>query len=197
MAEYAQILRYRNISINNYRGSQCRITLPTQKQLYDWDYINFYCGIAGWECGISTRPFTTGGEWRIFVNGPEGLKPFDNLRFSDGDSLTLKLYIDDSSNKIVFRVNDDPIFTSRNTYSGGQGRIVLAGYQATENDISWRVKHNLTIVQNIFLKNANKVWVAFSDSIGTYDRESWGSTDPEYYDTDWDNGGNFTASLLL
>lgn len=197
MAEYAQILRYRNTGTNNYRGSQCRITLPTQKELYDWDYINFYCGVAGWECGISTRPVTTEGAWRVFVNGPEGLTPFDNLRFSDGDSLTLKLYIDDDLDKIVFRVNDDAIFTSKQTYSGGIGRVVLAGYQSTPNTIPWRVKHNLTTVQNIYLKNANKVWVTFSSSIGTYDRESWGSTNPVYYATNWGNGDSFTASLLL
>ena len=98
---------------------------------------------------------------------------------------------------MAFRVNDNTVFTSDSTYSGGRARVVLAGLQATANTVPWGVKHNLTSVRNIYLKNSAKTWVLFSSRIGDYDAESWGSANPPYYDPNWHGSSSFTANLLL
>ncbi|GAB6991818.1 hypothetical protein [Paenibacillus pini] len=205
--EYAQIVRFRNLSgQDNYRGSQCYITLPTKKELVGADVINFYCGLTpsgaskGFECGVSTRPSTHGTQWRIFTNGPEGDKNNYGLTFNDGDTLSLKLYLNDDTNKVEFKVNNNTIFTSAKTYANGQARIVIAGGQNNPDTTKpFIVKHSAVSVSEFMLKNSAKQWASFSNTIGNYDVESWPASKnlPKLYKVTWNGGDNFKASLQL
>lgn len=190
--EYAQVLRVSGNNSDN-RGVQGKITLPSKKALKDWDYINFYGGIGQWECGISTRPTTHKGVWKLFSNHPiEGAKSYE-VQFLDGESVTLKLYIDDQTNKVIFIVNDKVIFTSKGTYDGGTSRMVIASCQSSDHNLSWRIKHGEVKVENMHFKDSAKEWKSLSYNNASYSNESWGSNNPTYYDIEWSGKNYFIA----
>lgn len=122
--EYAKFLkihpdtgRYTNL------GFQAYVTLPSSKSLpQGGSYINAYCGMAGFECGISVKyrsdfkDSRTGTyQWHWFVNGPEQ-KDGPMCEYRDGEKVHIKLLRLKENDHVQFIVDGDEKFTSAYAY---------------------------------------------------------------------------------
>lgn len=94
--EYAKFAKiYPTTGRYTNQGFQARVTLPSSKSLpQGGSYINTYCGMAGFECGVSVKyapefkDSRTGTyQWHWFANGPEGLHDGPMCEYRDGDSV--------------------------------------------------------------------------------------------------------------
>lgn len=218
MAEYAKFVRlYAPTSSGAGRGYQARIKLPSSKTLGgDYDYINYYVGMGGYECGISTSrrpefkdPVTGAYKWRWFANNSIGDKKDEGaVEWSDGSTITIKLTLDDKTNKATFYINDEttPRYTATQVYTGTltNCRLVLGAAQAsgTATPLSaWRVWQNNVTASNLYYKNSGKTWVSVTtgspnkfyepavSSATMPDPDNW--TCPSSF-----TGGTFSASIV-
>lgn len=215
MAEYAKFVRL-YAPTTNYagRGFQAKIKLPTSKTLGgEYDYINYYVGIGGYECGVSSsrRPefydSATGKyKWHWFVNTSNNDKKVDDapMEYKDGDEITLKLHLDDTSNKAIFLVNDvkkyDGSQTTTTTLT--ENRLVFGAYQASGTTLpltAWRIQQGNVTASNIYYKNANKAWVAMSSGTPSKfykpDVSSANMPDPDNWTTTSFSGGSYSAYI--
>ncbi len=180
--EYAKVVKVL-ANVSTARGFQASLTLPNSKTLpHDDDFINFYVGVHGFECGISTakRPaFYVDGEykWHWFVNGPESAS--GSMDFSDGDSVTILLATDQSqSNKIVFKVNGVQEFISDTMGYGGtnNARLIVACLQATGVTLplaSWTVSHSTVTAAAMKYKDSSNNWLNITSSNTLYTNVYW------------------------
>jgi hypothetical protein len=163
--EYAKIVRLTKSDYN--RGIQTTLTLPSYVELTNPEnYINFYCGLGNYECGISIRAGEPGWHW--FVNGPEGPDGGIFGEFHNGDVINIKLTLDDKTNQMVFLVNGDEKARSHRTYvNQDNARVVLASCTHTYNDDTdpvpsymppWDVYHYQVVASNLQYKDANENW---------------------------------------
>lgn len=171
--EYAKFVKVL-ANDTNARGFQTTLKLPSAKTMsHDYDFINFYVGLHGFECGISTKrssDFYVSGEykWHWFVNGPE--QASGPMEFSEGDTITILLAIDESqSNKIVFKVNGVTKFTSSTSgYSGtDNARLIIGCAQSTGTALPlapWGVFHNQVEAAAMKYKNSSAAWVDITSS---------------------------------
>lgn len=214
MAEYAKFVRlYAPTTNYEGRGFQAKIKLPTTKSLGGSDdYINYYVGIGGYECGVSTArrdkfkdPVTGNYRWHWFVNTSNNDKKVDDapMEFDDGDTVTLKLYLDDNSNKAVFLVNDVKKYEGSIVYTKlNENRLVFGAYQASGTTLpltAWRVFQNNVTASNIYYKNTNKTWVPMTSGIPSRfykpDVSSANMPDPDNWTSSSLSGGILTASI--
>lgn len=123
MTEYAKFVKIvPQVNTTTNLGFQAYVTLPSTKNLPS-GYINMYCGVAGFECGVSSAAdsrfydsTTKTYKWHWFVNGPEVENGMPYTQFKDGDRIHLKLVLGDDS-RIRFYVNFNLVYTSKNTYT--------------------------------------------------------------------------------
>ncbi|MBE7901114.1 hypothetical protein G7L40_27015 (plasmid) [Paenibacillus polymyxa] len=109
--------RYTNL------GFQAYVTLPSSKSLpQGGSYINTYCGMAGFECGISVKyrsdfmDSRTGTyQWHWFANGPEGQIDGPMCEYRDGEKVHIKL-VRLENDHVQFIVDGDEKFTSKHAY---------------------------------------------------------------------------------
>ena len=183
MAEYAKFVRLYAPTTNGAgRGMQAQFKLPSTKSLVgSYDYINFYCGIGGYEIGISTsiKPlFLSGGvyKWHWFVNTSNGdTTVLDQpVQFVEGDTITVKILLDATTNKLNFFLNGSttPVYVGSQVYTGtlDNCRIVMGAGQASGTVApltAWRIFHDNVTVSNIYYRNASNTWVAMTS--GTLD----------------------------
>jgi|GEM_PF-5995576 len=168
--EYAKLVRIKTDNLTD-RGFKTKLKLPSSKTLTrPYDYINFYVGINGYECGISCAnrdEWKVNGvlKWRIFANG-EGDSTYGKL-YSDGDVITLSIELNDQ-NKVVFKVNDSPIITHFKKPVDNvinSARLVFASYQSTGYTPPlkpWDVLHDQVRAYEMKYKNSSNNWVAFT-----------------------------------
>lgn len=177
--EYAKLVRIKRNNLTD-RGFKAKIKLPSLKTLpRTWDYINFYVGINGYECGISTAnrdEFKVNGiqKWRIFANG-EGSSTNGAL-YNDGDTVTLSLELN-NLNKAIYKVNDATQRTFNNAVTSitNSARLVFASYQSTGVALPlkpWTVQHHQVRAFEMKYKNSSNNWVAFTNSSGV-EVEEW------------------------
>lgn len=164
--EYAKFVKVLATGTSN-RGFQAKLTLPSSTTMLGGsNYINFYCGVAGWECGISKPAGQT--NWHWFVNNANGetnpaSQPFN---YPNGSQVTIKLYLDDTTNKARFDVNGVNVFESQNTYSGSNdARLIFGACQTTYTTLpptlpAWQISHTQVKAENMMFKNSSKTWVA-------------------------------------
>ncbi|MFB5269625.1 hypothetical protein ACE41H_22960 [Paenibacillus enshidis] len=119
-AKFAKIVPQTNTLTN--RGFQGYVTLPSSKSMPS-GYINMYCGVAGFECGVSSAadsrfydPTTKTYKWHWFVNGPEVKNGEPYTQFKDGERIHLKLVLRDDG-FVEFFVNFKSVFVSQGTYT--------------------------------------------------------------------------------
>lgn len=171
--EYAKLVRIKTDNLTD-RGFKAKLKLPSSKTLPRiWDYINFYVGINGYECGISIadRPeFKPNGtwKWRIFANGEGSTKNGVNSAdfFNDGDIVTLSIELNEQ-NKVVFKVNDVVFRSFNNTVTDvvNSARLVIATNQDTGYTPplkQWSVFHDQVRAYEMKYKNSSNNWVAFT-----------------------------------
>lgn len=213
MGEYAKFVRlYAPTSNAAGRGMQARFTLPSTKNLGgEYDYINYYVGIGGYEIGVSTarKPeFLRGGsyKWHWFVNTSNGDKKDMNqpVQYSDGDSVTVKIFIDQETKKLKLYLNgsSSPSYTSNNEWYGTMNdcRVVLGAFQSS-GDVpplaSWKVSQSNVTVSNIYYRNASDTWVPITSGSPTVFHKPAGVSNPGPADWRASNlsGGSFTANI--
>ncbi|AET59437.1 hypothetical protein HPL003_13430 [Paenibacillus terrae HPL-003] len=159
-------------------GFQARVALPSSKSLpQGGSYINTYCGMAGFECGVSVKyapdfyDSRTGTyQWHWFANGPEG--PFDGpmKQYRDGDSVHIKLVrLDDGH--VQFIVNGTEKFTSAKTYGASSYRTddtcarYIIGTEITRWDArpsslpKWNLSFSRLQISEMMFKNAGGSWI--------------------------------------
>ena len=154
----------------NVKGLRAHLTLPAGKSMaHEGDFINFYCGLGPFECGISTKQsdFFAGG-WHWFVNAaPESNEPVDMkapVQYQDGDTIDISLMIDSrDQNRIKFMVNGVIVYRSKMSYSGQKNvRLVIACAQATpESDrplAPWGIFHSPVVATQMQYKNCLNIW---------------------------------------
>lgn len=180
MEEYAKFVRLNFLSANS-RGCRTVLSLPRNKSMaHDGDFINFYCGLGPFECGISTKrnPFFS-ERWHWFANAlPESGEPI-NMKappvFKDGDTIKIALFVDENcGGKIKFLVNGRMVHISRYSYKGqNNARLVLACAQATRSTehplAPWGIYHDWVIASQVEYKNAFHVWREISAQKTTVD----------------------------
>lgn len=172
--EYAKVVKV--LATGSNRGFQTQLTLPSATTMTDGgSYINFYCGLAGFECGISKPGGQT--KWHWFVNNANGETnpPSQPFIYSDGSNVTIKLYIDDTTSKINFAVNGAIVHTSTNTYSSASdARLIIAACStswvptAVPSPLpAWNVWHNQVVGASMKYKNATNAWINVTSSNST------------------------------
>lgn len=156
------------------RGIQFNVKLPSSKTLAGWHFINFYTGLGDFECGISACPSKFTG-WRIFFRNakPNGSGRDPVLQFKDGDTVNLKLYLDDKTGKVCFQVNfkDVDITGIDNTFTNGHNffpRVVAGAAQGKGEGVKWITKHTTAQMSGIQKKNSSKVWSALTNGTPEY-----------------------------
>ncbi|MBQ0140469.1 MAG: hypothetical protein KBT36_14390 [Kurthia sp.] len=169
--EYAKLVKIKTDNFSD-RGFKATLTLPSSKTLTGtFDYINFYCGIESYECGISCKDQNAWKEngvlkWRIFANGEnDSTYPVSQL-FADGATVTISLE-KNAQNLVEFRVNGSLVRTFKTplTTLTNSARLVFASYQAsgyTPPLKTWGVKHNQVRGYEMKYKNSSNNWVPFT-----------------------------------
>ena len=176
--EYAKFVRVAPTS-SSTKGFQVTLKLPSSKALVGQeDYINFYCGLHGLECGISTKnhpDFKVGGalKWRWFVNGTS--KATGSPEYSDGSTITLLLAIDESqNNRIVFKVNGVQKFISPESYSAiDNSRLIIAALQAVGIKrplAAWKLTHAQVTASAMKYKTSNNTWQNITNNNAAWDK---------------------------
>ncbi|WP_342437968.1 hypothetical protein NSS79_01235 [Paenibacillus sp. FSL L8-0436] len=175
--EYAKFVRlYAPTEKARGRGMQAQFKLPSTKLLGgEYDYINFYCGIGGYEIGISTARtplFLSNGvyKWHWFVNTSNDDHKVENqpVQFNDGDTVTIKILLDPTTNKLNFYLNgsSSPIYIGTQVYKFlPDCRIVLGASQSSGFKAplaAWRVFHDNVTVSNIYYRNTADTWVSMA-----------------------------------
>ena len=95
--EYAKLVKIKTNNLSD-KGFKAKIQLPSSKTLTGpYDYINFYCGLESYECGISCKDASGWKEngvlkWRAFANG-ESDPTYHGKLFNDGDIVTISLAV--------------------------------------------------------------------------------------------------------
>ncbi|WP_334074125.1 MULTISPECIES: hypothetical protein [Paenibacillus] len=171
--EYAKLVRIKTDNLND-RGFKAKIKLPNSKTLpRAYDYINFYVGINGYECGISIADrteFKPNGawKWRIFANGEGNTKKGEKSGdfFNDGDIVTLSIELNEQ-NKVVYKVNDAVFRSFDETVTNvvNSARLVIATNQDTGYTPplkQWSVFHDQVRAYEMKYKNSSNNWVAFT-----------------------------------
>jgi len=175
--EYAKIVRIAPNAATS-KGFQATLTLPSAKSFNgDSDFINFYCGINGFECGISTGKrieFYSGGvyKWHWVVAGQTVSGPMD---YKDGDQVSILLAIDETQgNKLVFRVNQVQKFITTAAYNASaDNRFMIGAAQSAMysngNLVAWNLTHNQVTVSAMKYKDTNNVWQTITSANAAYD----------------------------
>ncbi|CAG5080855.1 Putative uncharacterized protein [Thermobacillus xylanilyticus] len=207
LTEYAKIVRIKTGNLSD-KGFKAKLTLPNGKTLPRiWDYINFYVGIDGYECGLSCRDqndWKQNGvlKWRIFANG-EGSTTYGSL-YADGSTVTISIELNDQK-KVVYKVNDVVVRTFNNTVTNvaNSARLVFASYQSTGVTPPlqpWSVFHNQVRAFEMKYKNSSNSWVPFTNG-NNVEVEEWPtnlpSPDGKKYvvDKTWIGNADIYASL--
>lgn len=211
--EYAQICRFK-APFSDVTGIQFKVKIPNSSHLRPGtiDYINFYCGLGPFECGISTKlTKTSAGIWTQFWNVPGTIEDSGNTvydKFTGGKDVTLKLYIVDRAvpnvhpqadvGKVAFQVNGKvmDVFNAPYAPNSNGGRVILAAQQIANSlptTDAWRVTHSAAIVSNVMYKR-NAVWYDMTNGEGTC--ESTGNSKNSRYTVSHSSGQNsYTATL--
>lgn len=206
LTEYAKIVRIKTDNLSD-RGFRAKITLPNSKTLPRiWDYINFYVGIHGYECGLSCRDQPDWKEngvlkWRVFANG-EGSTTYGN-KYTDSSTVAISIELNDQ-NKVVYKVNDVVVRTFNDpvTKIENSARLVFASYQSTgvDNLLPWTVFHNQVRAFEMKYKTSSNTWVAFTNG-SKIDVEEWPTNKPSpdgkkyVVDKTWIGNADVYASL--
>lgn len=167
--EYAKLVRIKTDNLND-RGFKAKIKLPNSKTLpRAYDYINFYVGINGYECGISCAnrdEWKVNGvlKWRTFANGEKRTTKGDY--YNDSDIVTLSIELNEQ-NKVVYKVNDVVMrnFAEPVTEVVNSARLVFATNQDTGYKPplkQWSVFHDQVRAYEMKYKNSSNNWVAFT-----------------------------------
>ena len=208
--EYAKIVRIKTGNLSD-KGFKTKLTLPSSKTLpRNYDYINFYVGIDGYECGVSCKNLDAWKQngvlkWRVFANG-EGKNdhPADHTLYADGATVAISIELNDQK-KVVFKVNDVVVKTFNNTVTsvGSSARLVFASYQDTgvqEPLKPWTVFHNQVRAFEMKYKTSANTWVPFTNG-NNVELEEWPidkkSPDGRKYvvDKTWIGNADIYASL--
>lgn len=198
--EYAKLVKIKTNNVSD-KGFKAKLQLPSSKTLTGpYDYINFYCGLESYECGISVKDNSDWKEngvlkWRAFANGEGGTTY--GPKFSDGATVTISLE-KNAQNKMEFRVNDSLVKTFEKPLTTVQNsaRLILAAYQATGYTPPlkpFNVKHNQVRAYEMKYKNSSNNWVAFTSG-SNVTTEEWplgvGTPDGKVYNLDKTSIGN-------
>lgn len=167
--EYAKYVKLPVTS--SAKGFKTDLLLPSSKTTPSGaNFINFYVGLGGYECGISTRGSESGWHWFVNSNygddesGTEG-------EFSNSESVNISLQILQYSGTIYrmkFYVNGVHKFsgtenlTSSTSYT--DGRIIIASLENVYSYIpdplpDFNVRHNQVKTYNTKYKNTAGNWV--------------------------------------
>lgn len=199
--EYAKLVKIKTNNLSD-KGFKAKIQLPSSKTLTGpYDYINFYCGLESYECGISCKDASGWKEngvlkWRAFANG-ESDPTYHGKLFNDGDIVTISLE-KNAQNLMEFRVNDSLVRTFKKPLTSvtNSARLVLAAYQATGYTPPlkpFNVKHNQVRAYEMKYKNSSNNWVAFTSG-SNVTTEEWplgvGTPDGKVYNLDKTYIGN-------
>lgn len=169
MGEYAKFFRVQ-ANTKNAKGFSALITLPCSKSFgHEGDFINFYCGLGPFECGISTkRNAAFSGKWHWFANAlaasGEPVNMLAPVQYKDGEEVEICLMIDETAdNKIKFKVNRRTVHTSKFSYSGqANSRLIIACAQATSDGdrplAPWGIFHKEVTAAQIKYKNGFNTW---------------------------------------
>ena len=169
--EYAKLVKSKTDNLSD-RGFQAKIKLPSSKTLPRvYDYINFYCGIDSYECGLSCKDnsaWKQGGvlKWRVFANG-NGATTYGSTLYADGSTVKISLELD-TSNKVVYKVNDVVIKTFATPLNNitNSARLIFGALQYTGYTPPlkvWDVKHNQVYASEMKYKNSSNNWIAFTN----------------------------------
>lgn len=169
LTEYAKLVCVNTGSLKN-KGFQAVIRLPIYKELpCEWDYINYYCGLGNFECGVSTanrEEFKQKGElrWHWFTNTPDG-QTCGDLLYEDG--MTIHICLErDATDHVVFQVSNRTVYTSLQTYLEYKGqdnpaRLILAASQSssiTDPLPPWRIKQFQVVASSMKYKDDVGTW---------------------------------------
>lgn len=177
--EYAKIVKvYTTVAARGFRAT---VVLPSKKTNNNpGDFINFYCALAGFECGLSTK--APEPLWGWFVNAPGTYKDTTLVpQYSNGTTKTIALYIG-SDEYMRFDVDGVNKFTSGskyNTVAGGQpnnsARFVVGAAQVVnstsnpnEYTAPWRIYHEQVFVDNMQYLDSGNVWQSINSRNSTY-----------------------------
>ncbi len=190
LTEYAKLVCVNTGSQAN-KGFQAVIRLPIYKDLpCEWDYINYYCGLGNFECGVSTAnraEFKQKGElkWHWFTNTPDGQSSGDTL-FADGTTIPICLERD-ANDQVVFQVFGATVYTSLKTFKeynsqDNPARLILAASQSspiTDPLLPWRIRQFQVVASSMKYKDSSGVWQDMVDaSKVTLDHWPKGITSP-------------------
>ncbi|MNW45878.1 hypothetical protein D3C74_231500 [compost metagenome] len=159
------------------QGFQARVTLPSSKSLpQGGSYINTYCGMAGFECGVSVKyradfkDSRTGTyQWHWFVNGPEQDEG-PMCEYRDGDSVHIKLVRLDNKH-VEFWVNGARKFTSVNAYGESTyatddtcARYIIASeitrWDALPSSLpKWNLSFSRLQISEMMFKDSHGSWI--------------------------------------
>lgn len=175
--EYAKFAKiHPDLGRYTNQGFQAYVTLPSSKSLpQGGSYINAYCGMAGFECGISVKYHSdfkdsrTGTyQWHWFVNGPEK-KNGPMCEYRDGEKVHIKL-VRLEDHHVQFIVDGDEKFTSdyvygENTFKTDEtcARFIIAS-EITRWDTlpsslpPWNLSFSRLQISNMRYKKSTGVW---------------------------------------
>jgi len=177
--EYAKLVRVTNGNTTD-RGFQANIKLPVYKDLTrEASYFAIYCGLTDvFECGLSTKlSIQQNGivKWHWFVNSPDGNLNSDpyNVFYSDGSTVHISLERN-ANDKIVFKVNGSPVFTSTSNFSAMANtvgaRLVFSACQEdrSPNNFTpplptWDMQHSKATASGMKYMNSSGNWVNMTD----------------------------------
>jgi hypothetical protein len=195
MREYAKLARVKVQPEG--RGFQARLRLPSELKFTSntGNFINFYCGMGQYECGISTAVGRPG--WRWFANcldrPANGGGTFGE--FQNGDYVTVKLSLNDRIGQVEFWVNgtcchlfpqkwpDETGFADCRFIFGALTSPYVGGTLPP-----WGSWHGLTLASSMMYKDRSKVWREINKTNATADVFHWPSgvpcPDPQNYRLD-------------
>lgn len=204
--EYAKIVRVR--ARTPVKGIRVALALPRTTTLPNGgDYINFYCGLDNYECGISTanRPEFS-GRWRWFVHNPLEWSTFSHgtPSYLNGETMDLQLFIDKTrDDRVIFQVNGVTQYVSLWRWSSPlEARFVFAAAQATgaRRPLQrWEINHDWASVHDLQLLDELGTWQRADRRTVYSEKDHWpryvatvGTVDYEVDERSLDRGDIFT-----
>ena len=192
MSEYAKLAKV-EVKARG-RGMQARVRLPDKVKFTSdsGNFINFYCGMGQYECGLSTAVGRPG--WRWFVNslGGEGNGGGTFGEFQNGEQVTIKLTLNNATGQTEFWVNGQCKYVFSRRWSEQTGfdncRFIFGALTAQYNGQTlppWGSWHTLAVANSLMYKDAAKVWRPLERSVATVSAFHWPSgvqcPDPQDY----------------
>ncbi|MCD1258619.1 hypothetical protein B5M42_007205 [Paenibacillus athensensis] len=174
--EYAKFAKVQVTPVG--RGIQAALKLPASYNCSSSSgSIRFFVGFDDLECGIETACGAPGWRWFADSGAAAGSGERGEYgEFNNGDSVKIKMTLDDTEHKVKFFVNGELKTTFSTAYSAATTftncRLVLGAFMVSPTSGAdelpqWEVVHELVTVGGLMYKSADQTWMPITSANAT------------------------------